>query len=90
MWRRPTLRGDIVTLARIGVAAVAYVTECEDLRRELAATKAERDELRAAIVDVLNARRDLRQASAEVRRLSREHAIERAQATERDPALPLN
>jgi hypothetical protein len=89
MWRRPVIRADVITLARIGVAAAAYVAEFDELKRELAEVRRERDELRAALVDVLNSRRKLRQASAEVRRLSREHEIERAERAERDPSIPL-
>jgi uncharacterized coiled-coil DUF342 family protein len=90
MWRRPLLRADVLQMARIGVAAAAYVAEFDELKRELAEVRRERDELRKCILDMLATRRELREASAEVHRLCREHEIERAQSAQRDPHRPLN
>ena len=60
-----------------------HLCELADLRRELNATRAALDELRAATL----ARQ---QAEAALAELYRERAIARARAAERDPALPLN
>jgi uncharacterized coiled-coil DUF342 family protein len=90
MWRRPVFRGDVVALARIGVAAVAYVAEFDELKRELAEVRRQRDELHKCILDMLATRRELREASAEVHRLCREHDIERAEQAMRDPGQRLN
>jgi hypothetical protein len=60
-----------------------WVREMGHLERELAECRREFDELRAAVL-----RRN--RLDAELIGLYRERSIQRAQATERDPALPLN
>jgi phage regulator Rha-like protein len=90
MWRRPAFRADVITLARIGVAAAAYVAEFDELKRELAEVRRERDELRERILDMLATRRALREATAAVEAARRRHDIDRAQHAMRDPASRLH
>jgi hypothetical protein len=60
-----------------------HLCELADLRRELDATRAALDDLRAAVL----ARQ---RAEAELACLYRERAIARARAAERAPTMPLN
>jgi chromosome segregation ATPase len=67
----------------------ALVAEHDALKRELAETKRERDEFRAAMRELQAAILARQQAEAELAGLYRERAIARARAAERDPAQPL-
>lgn len=68
----------------------ALTSERDQLRRELSETKANHDELRQRLIELLDAIRARQQAEAEVRALYRERDLARARAAERDPAQPLN
>ena len=60
-----------------------HLCELADLRKELDETRTALDELRTAV-------RARQAAESELAELYRERGIARAQATERDPATPLN
>ena len=69
----------------------ATVTAERDwLKQELAEVRHDRDELRARLVELLDAIRNRREAPAELASLYREREFERAQQAERDPAAALN
>jgi hypothetical protein len=65
-------------------AYAALRNERNILAQELAAVKADRDRLLAALIDLQNAVRNRERAQDELNRLYRERAIARASATERN------
>jgi hypothetical protein len=65
------------------------VAELDRLTWELTLTKQSLHEVRSALQELLAARREREMAEAELVKLYRERAIQRAQAAERYPALLL-
>ena len=68
----------------------AQAAENAALKMELDRIRAERNELRQRLVELLDAVRARRNAEAELAALYRERDIARARAAERDPAQPLH
>ena len=75
---------------RAGAELSACAAERDSLREELDRIRADRDALRVALQDLLDAVRARRNAEAELAALYRERDIARARAAERDPAQPLH
>jgi hypothetical protein len=68
----------------------ALTAECEALRRDLANVRRQRDDAIDALQELRAVHVRVEAARGELAALYRERAIARAQAAERDPALPLN
>ena len=83
MLRSPVRRVDAArSWARARQTFASLTAQIAELRRE-------RDELRAAIADMLAARRAVQHAQHELGALYRERELRRARMAVRDPALPL-
>lgn len=63
--------------------------ECDQLRRDLANVRRQRDDAIDTLLELRAARARVEVAQAELQALYRERDIERAKRAERDPALPL-
>jgi len=90
MWRSGR-RHDVARswqLAKQQFAAV--LAERDSLRRELAETRRERDDMHAALRELRAASLARMKAEAELAAVYRERAIQRARAAERDPNAALN
>ena len=91
MLRNPIRRLDLrLSWARARAEMAACAAERDQLRRELADMKRERDEAIDRLRELIAARQAVAHAQAELASLYRERAIARAHTAERDPTTPLN
>jgi hypothetical protein len=90
MWRNAYGRRVLIQWPRAATELAARAAERDSLREELDRIRADRDALRVALQDLLDAVRARRNAEAELAALYRERDIARARAAERDPAQPLH